>query len=48
KIKVNDILKIEYYWLAGAPHHVIMNITGHSSGTVTDYIGYFRGMVSFE
>ncbi|CAG8522751.1 1824_t:CDS:2, partial [Dentiscutata erythropus] len=33
-----------YYWLTGAPHHVIMKITGYSSGTITDYIGYFRGM----
>ena len=41
-------MMMAYFWLAGASHSTILLMTGHSSATVTDYIGYFRDMVSFN
>ena len=46
RIKCNESLLIRYLWLCLAIHQPIVTITGHSPNTITDYIGYYRSLVS--
>jgi len=45
KIPVNKALLIGYLWLTNASHTSILIMTGHSSATITDYVGYYRSLV---
>jgi transposase-like protein len=45
RMPCNEILEIGYYWLANCGHSTIMQITGHSSATITDYMKFYRQLV---
>jgi transposase-like protein len=46
RLKCNEILHISYLWLAGCNNKTIMNITGHSKPTITNFISNLRQLVS--
>jgi len=46
KLKPNQVLLVVYLWLARSSHKEIMQITGHSDKTITDYLNIFRDFVS--
>ena len=41
-----EVMYIGYLWLTRCSHSTVLLHTGHSSNTITDYLGYFRGLVS--
>jgi transposase-like protein len=45
KLRVDAVLEIGYYWLAKVSRDAIVDITGHSSATVTKMLGYYRQLV---
>lgn len=44
-IKCSDALLIGYFWLCKSTYTNIINITGHSSHTITNFMKYFRQLV---
>jgi transposase-like protein len=44
-LKCSDIMLIGYYWLCGCSYSSIINMTGHSPNTVTNYMNFFRELV---
>lgn len=46
KLSCSQILMIGYFWLAKSSHTQIMTYSGLSEHTVTEYIKYFRELVS--
>jgi transposase-like protein len=45
RLPCSKILEIGYYWLAGCRRNMIVDITGHSSATVTAYMKFYRQLV---
>ena len=45
KLKINEILRLSYYWLVGVKTLGLINISSHSSQTITNYCHYFRQIV---
>jgi transposase-like protein len=46
KLQCCDVLLIGYLWLCKSSYSSILQMTGHSSATITDYIGFFRDLVA--
>ena len=46
RLECKEVLLMGYLWLAGCSHKTIHILTGHSKGTITDYIGHYRDLVS--
>jgi transposase-like protein len=46
RIPINDIMLLGYIWLTGASYSTALAMTSHSSGTITEYYGHFRGLVA--
>lgn len=46
RIKCNEALLIGYFWLGGCGHGMLKQFTGHSSKTITDYISFYRQLVT--
>ncbi|HEY6534435.1 MAG TPA: hypothetical protein VIY08_01285 [Candidatus Nitrosocosmicus sp.] len=44
-LKCSDVMLIGYYWLCNANYTMILNMSGHSSTTVSKYIKLFRQLV---
>jgi transposase-like protein len=45
-LSVRNILRLGHLWLSGVSHRSAVGLTGHSSGTVTNFYGYFRQLVT--
>lgn len=45
RLACNEVLAIGYYWLSGCNASSIITMTGHSSATISDYLGYYRSLV---
>ena len=45
RLPVNQVLEIGYYWLSKCNYESILKITGHSSGTISNYMRFFRELV---
>lgn len=41
-----EVLMIGYLWLTGGSYTSICNQTGHSTATITDYLGHYRQLVA--
>jgi transposase-like protein len=44
-LRCDQVLFIGYLWLSGANHTIICRQTGHSTRTITDYLGHYRQLV---
>lgn len=45
RLTCNEVLLIGYLWLAKARWQTILAITGHSTATITEYLGHYRQLV---
>lgn len=48
RLKCNDILFIGYLWLSGCNRAVMTKMTSHSSTTITEFINYYRQLISIS
>lgn len=46
KLRCNVVLLIGYLWLSGCTHSMILSMTGHSSRTITDFLHFYRQLIS--
>jgi ISXO2-like transposase domain len=46
KLKCNEVMHIAYLWLAGCNNSTILNLIGHSTITITNFIALFRQLVT--